>query len=146
MAQDQAYIFLVFSLTGIVIGFLFDFFRILRRTIKTPNIITNIQDMLFWILSGILILYNIWYFNSGEIRIYIFFAIILGTLVYMSVLSSAIIQIFSKVLQIIIKIVEPPVKKIITINRTLITKISTIFIKNLKKVKIKKGNFEKNGE
>lgn len=146
MAQDQAYIFLVFSLTGIVIGFLFDFFRILRRTIKTPNIITNIQDMLFWILSGILILYNIWYFNSGEIRIYIFFAIILGILVYMSVLSSAIIQIFSKVLQIIIKIVELPIKKIITINRTLITKISTIFIKNLKKVKIKKGNFEKKGE
>lgn len=146
MAQDQAYIFLVFSLTGIVIGFLFDFFRILRRTIKTPNIITNIEDMLFWILSGILILYNIWYFNSGEIRIYIFFAIILGILVYMSVLSSAIIQIFSKVLQIIIKIVELPIKKIITINRTLITKISTIFIKNLKKVKIKKGNFEKKGE
>lgn len=146
MAQDQAYIFLVFSLTGIVIGFLFDFFRILRRSIKTPNIITNIEDMLFWILSGILILYNIWYFNSGEIRIYIFFAIILGILVYMSVLSSAIIQIFSKVLQIIIKIVELPIKKIITINRTLITKISTIFIKNLKKVKIKKGNFEKNGE
>ena len=144
MAQDQAYIFLVFSLTGIVIGFLFDFFRILRRSIKTPNIITNIEDMLFWILSGILILYNIWYFNSGEIRIYIFFAIILGILVYMSVLSSAIIQIFSKVLQIIIKIVELPIKKIITINRTLITKISTIFIKNLKKVKIKKGNFEKN--
>lgn len=146
MAQDQAYIFLVFSLTGIVIGFLFDFFRILRRSIKTPNIITNIEDMLFWILSGILILYNIWYFNSGEIRIYIFFAIILGILVYMSVLSSAIIQIFSKVLQIIIKIVELPIKKIITINRTLITKISTIFIKNLKKVKIKKGNFEKKGE
>ena len=146
MAQDQAYIFLVFSLTGIVIGFLFDFFRILRRSIKTPNIITNIEDMLFWILSGILILYNIWYFNSGEIRIYIFFAIILGILVYMSVLSSAIIQIFSKVLQIIIKIVELPIKKIITIIRTLITKISTIFIKNLKKVKIKKGNFGKNGE
>ena len=38
MVQNQAYLFLVFSLTGVVIGILFDFFRILRRTIKTGNI------------------------------------------------------------------------------------------------------------
>ena len=46
MAQNQAYLFLVFSLTGIVIGILFDFFRILRRSIKTSNIVTYIQDMI----------------------------------------------------------------------------------------------------
>ena len=40
MAQDQAYLFLVFSLTGVAIGILFDFFRILRRSIKTLDIIT----------------------------------------------------------------------------------------------------------
>ena len=40
MVQNQAYLFLVFSLTGVAIGVLFDFFRILRRTIKTANIIT----------------------------------------------------------------------------------------------------------
>ena len=45
MVQNQAYLFLVFSLTGVVIGILFDFFRILRRTIKTGNIATYIQDI-----------------------------------------------------------------------------------------------------
>ena len=67
MAQNQAYLFLVFSLTGVIIGILFDFFRILRRTIKTSNFITYLEDILFWILTGFLILYNIWYFNNGEI-------------------------------------------------------------------------------
>ena len=92
MAQDQAYLFLVFSLTGVAIGILFDFFRILRRSIKTSNIITYIEDVLFWILTGILVLYNIWYFNNGEIRIYMFLGIVIGVLVYMSTLSNIFVK------------------------------------------------------
>ena len=64
MAENQAYLFLIFSFTGIIIGVLFDFFRILRRTIKTSNIATYIEDVLFWVLTGFLILYNI---NIGYI-------------------------------------------------------------------------------
>ena len=104
MAQNQAYLFLVFSLTGVAIGVLFDIFRILRKSIKTPNIIIYIEDILFWILAGLLILYNIWYFNDGEIRVYMFLGIIIGLLLYMSKLSNIIIKIFSKILQTIIKV------------------------------------------
>lgn len=146
MAQNQAYLFLVFSLTGVTIGVLFDFFRILRRTIKTSNIITYIEDVLFWILTGLLVLYNIWYFNNGEIRVYMFLGIILGVLIYMSTLSNILIKIFSKILQIIIKILELPFKTIISIFRKIITAIVTIFTKITKKITIKKGNFENNGE
>ena len=146
MAQNQAYLFLVFSLTGVTIGVLFDFFRILRRTIKTSNIITYIEDVLFWILTGLLVLYNIWYFNNGEIRVYMFLGIILGVLIYMSTLSNILIKIFSKILQIIIKVLELPFKKIISIFRKIITAIVTIFTKITKKFTIKKGDFENNGE
>lgn len=146
MAQNQAYLFLVFSLTGVTIGVLFDFFRILRRTIKTSNIITYIEDILFWILTGLLVLYNIWYFNNGEIRVYMFLGIILGVLIYMSTLSNILIKIFSKILQIIIKVLELPFKTIISIFREIITAIVTIFTKITKKFTIKKGNFENNGE
>lgn len=146
MAQNQAYLFLVFSLTGVAIGVLFDSFRILRRTIKTSNIVTYIEDVLFWILTGLLVLYNIWYFNNGEIRVYMFLGIILGTLIYMSTLSNILIKIFSKILQIIIKILELPFKTIISIFRKIITAIVTIFTKITKKFTIKKGNFENNGE
>ena len=99
MAQDQAYLFIVFSLTGVVIGILFDFFRILRRSFKTSNIITYVEDVLFWILTGVLILYNIWYFNNGEIRIYMFLGIIMGLLIYMLTLKNIIVSLFSKILK-----------------------------------------------
>ena len=146
MVQNQAYLFLVFSLTGVEIGILFDFFRILRRTIKTGNIVTYIQDILFWILTGILVLYNIWYFNNGEIRIYMFLGIIIGTLIYMSTLSSIFVKLFTKILSIIIKALEIPFKTIISIFRKIITLILLFFSKNIKKIKIKKRNFVNNGE
>ena len=146
MVQNQAYLFLVFSLTGVEIGILFDFFRILRRTIKTGNIVTYIQDILFWILTGILVLYNIWYFNNGEIRVYMFLGIIIGTLIYMSTLSNIFVKLFTKILSTIIKVLEIPFKTIITIFRKIITAILSFFTKNAKKIKIKKGNFVNNGE
>jgi len=146
MAQNQAYLFLVFSLTGVIIGILFDFFRILRRTIKTSNIITYMEDVLFWILTGLLVLYNIWYFNNGEIRIFMFLAIILGVLIYMSTLSNVLIKIFTKLLQATIKVLELPFKTILAIFRKIITVISQLFSKITKKFTNKKGIFENNGE
>lgn len=139
MAQNQAYLFLVFSMTGVAIGILFDFFRILRRSIKTSNFITYIEDVLFWILTGLLILYNIWYFNNGGIRIFMFLGIILGVLIYMSTLSNIIVKLFSTILQTIIKILDTPFKAVSRIFMTIYTKLS-------KKITNKEGNFENNGE
>ena len=146
MAQNQAYLFLVFSLTGVAIGILFDFFRILRRSIKTSNIITYMEDILFWILTGLLILYNIWYFNDGEIRIYMFIGIIMGLLVYMSTLSDILIKIFTKILQTIIKLLELPFKAIISFFIKIFTIIRIFFVKITKKFINKKGKIENNGE
>ena len=146
MAQNQAYLFLVFSLIGVAIGILFDFFRILRRTIKTSNIITYIEDVLFWILTGLLILYNIWYFNNGEIRIFMFLGIILGVLIYMSTLSNILIKVFTRILKTIIRILEIPFKVISSFFRKIITVTSQLFEKITKKFPNKKGIFENNGE
>jgi len=146
MAQNQAYLFLVFSMTGVAIGILFDFFRILRRSIKTSNIITYIEDVLFWILTGLLVLYNIWYFNNGEIRIFMFLGIILGVLIYMSTLSNIIVKIFSTILQTIIKILEVPFKVIGRIITKIKIAFMTIYTNFTKKITNKEGNFENNGE
>lgn len=146
MAQNQAYLFIVFSLTGVVIGLLFDFFRILRRSFKTSNIITYFEDVLFWILTGVLILYNIWYFNNGEIRIYMFLGIIMGGLIYMLTLSNIIISLLSKILILIVKVLELPFKTLFSIFHKFFTVIMKIFNNFPKKLKIKKGKMVKDGE
>ena len=146
MAQNQAYLFIVFSLTGVIIGLLFDFFRILRRSFKTSNIITYFEDVLFWILTGALILYNIWYFNNGEIRIYMFLGIIMGGLIYMFTLSNIIISLLSKILISIVKVLELPFKTLFSIFHKFFTVIMKIFNNFSKKLKIKKGKMVKDEE
>ena len=75
-----------------------------------------------------------------------FLGIIIGTLIYMSTLSNISVKLFTKILSMIIKALEIPFKTIITIFRKIITTILLLFTKNAKKIKIKKGNFVKNGE
>ena len=129
MIQNQAYTFMLFIINGISIGILFDIFRITRKTFKTCDFITYIQDTIFWILSGILTLYFIFIFNNGEIRLYIFLGIILGIVLYMLSISKYFIKINTFILEKIKKVVEIillPIRKILRI--LLFRPISFIFI------------------
>lgn len=134
MLQNQAYIFMMFIINGIIIGILFDIFRVMRKTFKTSNIITYIQDIIFWVLSGVLTLYFIFGFNNGEIRLYIFLGIVLGISLYMLLISKNFIKISTLILQKIKKLVEIiiyPIKKIVKF--VFFRPISFIFI-NFKKI------------
>ena len=149
MVENQAYLFLVFTLTGITIGLLFDFFRALRKAIKTVDFVTYIEDILFWTITGILILYNIWYFNNGEIRIYMFLGIIMGILIYSLILSSIFTRAITYILKKIFMILELQFKTIISIFSRIFATIKKIYIKivkKYKKIENKRGNLEKNGE
>ena len=140
MAINQAYLFLIFVLDGFIIGLLFDFFRILRKTFKTSDIITYIQDILFWILTGLIVLYSIFVFNNGEMRIYIFLGILIGIILYVLLFSKYVIKInvfiINKIkwfILIILKIIFMPFKFIFNIlKKSLLKPISFIFI-NIKK-------------
>ena len=144
MVQNQTYLFLVFSLTGVIIGILFDFFRILRKSFKTSDIITYLEDIIFWILTGFIVLYNIWYFNNGEIRLFMILGIIMGAIIYMLTLSNIIIKIFyeiintlKKIILKLIKILELPLKPIVLICKkiyVIIRKIIGKFVKKRKKL------------
>ena len=137
MAVDfsQGYLFLIFILVGIIIGLLFDFFRILRRTFKTSDFITYLEDILFWILSGIILIYSIFVFNNGELRAYIFLSIFIGIITYMLTISKYFIKFnvliltgLKKVITTILKVIIYPFKLIL---KLLIKPLN--FIKNILK-------------
>ncbi len=93
MITNQAYVFIIFVIVGMIIGILFDFFRVLRKSIKTNDIVTYIEDILFCIMTGIILLYSIFTFNSGEIRIYLFIGLLFGGLIYMLSISKYFVKI-----------------------------------------------------
>ena len=137
MVTNQAYIFLIFTITGIVIGLLFDFFRVLRRSFKTKDIITYIQDVLFWILAGLILLYTVFTFSNGE------------SILYMLMCSKYFITINVKFIILIKKIIFiliNPIKIIIKFLYDKIFKNIIIILKKFKKIlKIsnKKKDFSK---
>ena len=102
--QNQASSFLIFILNGLLLGILFDIFRILRKSFKTPDFVTYIEDILFWILSGMILLYSIFTFNNGELRLYIFIGILIGILMYMLLLSKIFIKVSTYIIKVIKKI------------------------------------------
>ncbi len=135
MACNQANLFIMFSLVGMIIGLLFDIFRIFRKTFKTKDIVTYLEDIVFWILTGIIIIYSMYRFCDGELRFFMIVGIIFGTTMYILTLSKYIIIFFTIVINVVKKIIIYPIKLIInTIRRIIFRHIFVIFINFRKKL------------
>ena len=139
MVENQAFLFLIFTLNGMLIGLLFDFFRILRKSFKTADIVTYIQDVLFWILTGIIILYSIFVFNNGEIRFYMFIGIAIGISLYILLLSQYVIKInvvlITTLKKIIVKIIKIITYPFVFVSKIIYKPIYHIYIVTKKSVK-----------
>jgi len=98
---NQAYIFVIFVLYGFLTGLLFDLFRVLRKSFKTPNFVTYIQDVIFWLIIGATLLFTIFRFNDGELRSYIFIGIALGILIYVLGFSKVFIKVSVRIIDTI---------------------------------------------
>ena len=152
---SQLFCLLIFTITGIIIGILFDIFRILRKSFKTADFVTYLQDILFWILTGAIILFSIFQFNHGEIRSYVFVGIILGVVLYMITISKFIMKSSVFIIKWIKKIISYPlhlleniikkfmIKPIIFIFNLVKDKGNKIYKKNKKMTKINKKDKKK---
>ena len=131
-----------FFLTGVVIGILFDIFRIIRRSFKTADFITYIEDVCFWCLAGVILLFSIFTFNNGELRLYIFLGVLFGALIYLLTLSKYFILVFVQLITFIKKVLWYPISKIIQVSTKIFSPIKTSFVKIRLKIinKMKKND------
>ena len=152
MVINQAYLFLIFTLNGVCIGLIFDLFRILRKSFKTSNLIIYIQDILFWIFTGISIVFFMYNYSDGSIRLYMILGLILGFLLYLLTISKYIIKVFVFIICIIkriiirsINIINMPIqftknlikKTVVKHSYTLFLKVQQIFTKHFNKKYLK---------
>lgn len=122
---SQEQVFILFFVTGIIIGMIFDFFRVIRKSFRVPDYVTFIQDILFLILSGSIIIFGIILLNSGEIRFFLFLAIFFGMLIYFLTISNLYVIILYEIVNLCKKILKIPFlcfKKIYKYAKTLIKK------------------------
>lgn len=133
--------FIIFLFNGILVGMLFDFFRILRKSFKTPDIATYLEDICFGIVSGALIIFSILVFNNGELRLFVFVGILLGILIYMITISKYVIKVSVKIVNfisniflIVFKIIFSPIK---ILCKKIVQSLKILYkkVKNIKKTK-----------
>lgn len=140
MLINQTLLFLIFTINGVLIGIIFDIFRISRKTIKTSDFVTYIEDFLFWIITSIILLYSIFTYNNGELRFFMFLAVILGFSLYLFTISSYLIKINVKIINLVKKvflkifeIIYNPFIKVFKILKKIIIKPILFIIVNLRK-------------
>ena len=87
MIENQVTVFLWTIMIGAILGFVFDFFRILRRKGNTKDIMVYLQVVMFWLIVTIVIIVSTFLINDGELRGYMLFGYILGAVFYILLLS-----------------------------------------------------------
>ena len=151
--ENQTYLFGIFILNGFLIGLIFDIFRILRKSFKTNDVFTYLEDICFWLATGAITLYSIFKFNNGELRAFIFIGILCGVLIYMLWFSKVFINISVFLINFLKRIINLiiifPIITILRVLKKIIFKPVSFLIINFRKnlsnfkIKLKKICFKK---
>ncbi len=96
--ESQAYIFLIMAAYGAAASLVFDIFRSIHRIFKPSPVTIGIGDIIFWLILSISTFFALFLANSGQIRFFEFFAMILGSIIYFLTISKLTIFIFSVLL------------------------------------------------
>lgn len=89
---------------GIFMMSLYDLIRIFRRLIRHGTAAIAVEDLLYWLVCGVLIFRMLYVENSGAVRGFAIAAVVLGMLLYLQ---------FSKLLNKVRKKLHSSVKRFI---------------------------------
>jgi spore cortex biosynthesis protein YabQ len=89
---------------GSLFGVMFDTYQ---RFLKRPNRkswIVFFNDLLFWILQALLIFYTLFLVNNGELRFYIFIALLCGYAAYQSLFKGIYLRLLELIIRTVIAV------------------------------------------
>ena len=132
IVANQVMNFLQFITIGIIIALIFDFFRAYRTRKKVSNFSVMIQDIIYFFIVTIIIVFSIVNFLDSSLRLYVFIAIVIGIMIYISILSKFILKIYDAFFKSLFEVIDiflSPIKLIIQFFQ----KICNFFGKYIKK-------------
>lgn len=92
--EFQSFVFMFTVYGGIIIGILYDIYRVLKGSRKGDRFITSIWDILFLFASVLVVLWALFSSNYGDIRAYVFIGFIVGFFLYDRILSRIALALF----------------------------------------------------
>lgn len=96
--SQQVNLFVFSLLGGMLIGTLFDIYRILRGFESLNKFVTAVEDLLFWILTGIIIFVFMMYTSYAYMSFNVFVHIAFGLLIYLKLISKGFVKTLHRLL------------------------------------------------
>ena len=118
--SDQAWLFLTTVAAGFVMGFVYDIFRIIRRTIPHRQWIVQIEDIIYWTSCSLLMFIFLLHENYGEIRFFSIVGAALGMILYFISLSPLFLKVSVTLIMFLQKVVMAVARILLTPVRWLI--------------------------
>ncbi|MBB5196960.1 spore cortex biosynthesis protein YabQ [Anaerocolumna cellulosilytica] len=136
-------------LWGVLILILYDFLRIFRRLVSHNNFFVALEDLLYWMVSSVLIFRMMYQQNNGIIRGFSIMGMLLGMLIYhgtisdlcVTFISSFLLRIENLIKRIVLFILSPfcflfkLIKNLVLRIIRLMKKFTSFLSKSLKKKK-----------
>ena len=111
-SKSQLYVFAISLAAGMLCGIFFDIQRSLRRKLHAGEWRTLLEDIIFTFFCIGIILSVGYIFDEGAIRYYLVLGSISGALFYAAFLSQLFMKICGKILDLTVKLIITPIKKI----------------------------------
>lgn len=120
----QSYIFLTSIYGGLLVGLVYDLYKVFRYFLKPKKIATIIEDVLFWFVITIIVFTVLIKSTWGELRGYIFIGLFMGVFLYFKFISKVIYPILIRLFKLIISILGMPFRQVKKITKPLTKKVS----------------------
>jgi spore cortex biosynthesis protein YabQ len=85
--SSQSFIFIITIYGGMLTGIAYDFYRCIRKALKSGRWLTAVLDTLFIITLGFIVIFVMYTANQGELRLYTFIGFSLGFVLYIAGVS-----------------------------------------------------------
>ena len=136
--SEETTIFLMFVVMGMVFSIIFDIFRAIRKIKKSNTKTIYFQDIIYFFIVGIILLFMIINYMNTELRIYLILAILLGVVIYISTVGNFVMNIIVKIMKIsgsVIAFLKLPILIYTTVFDKQIIIFKKYVIKCCKKIK-----------
>ncbi len=118
---------------GFLCGFVFDFFRAVRRLKSSGKAVIAAQDLLLWLIELVIVYHVLFKLNYAHIRAYEAVALVIGSFLYFMTLSIHVVGYISCFLRFVCKVSAAVLKPLI--------KICSVVLVPLIKAKLKTAKF-----
>ena len=124
--------FLAMVVCGFLCGFVFDFFRAVRRLKSSGKVVIATQDILLWLIELVIVYHVLFKLNYAHIRAYEAVALVIGSFLYFMTLSIHVVGYISYFLRFVCKVSMCVLKPLIKICRVVLVPLIKAKVKTLK--------------